>query len=268
MVYEETFIRFLHALTRHRQQPSKGYSPVAADEADPLHQVYQRSTVNALLEGVFDGDLTYEEVRRHGDFGLGTFNGLDGEMIAFDGAFFQIRADGKVYPVDDVQKTPFVTVLFFRPSATETIDIGMNFISFCQYMDELVGTTNVFYAIRIDGMFETIETRSVPRQVAPYPRLVDVAADQPVFRFENITGTIAGFRFPDFAQGFNVPGYHLHFLSDDRQAGGHVLDFYLQHGELAIDHTSNFQVELPRDGAFLSADLDEDHEEELRQAEG
>ena len=90
-------------------------------DAAALHEVFQNSTINALLEGVYDGSMTYGELRRHGDFGLGTFNALDGEMVAFDGEFYQIKSDGIAYPVADEQRTPFATVLFFQPKCTRTL---------------------------------------------------------------------------------------------------------------------------------------------------
>ena len=100
------------ALRSHRHRQATADPP----HAKALHEIFQNSTINALLEGVYDGSLTYGELRTHGDFGLGTFNALDGEMIAFDGNFYQVKSDGVAYPVADDQKTPFATVVFFRPT--------------------------------------------------------------------------------------------------------------------------------------------------------
>ena len=118
MPSEIPFIRALDAWRTHRRQLATPDPPDAA----ALHEVFQNSTINALLEGVYDGSMTYGELRRHGDFGLGTFNALDGEMIAFDGEFYQIKSDGIAYPVADDQRTPFATVLFFRADAHATLD--------------------------------------------------------------------------------------------------------------------------------------------------
>ena len=129
--------------------------------------------------------------------------------------------------------------------------------------DSLMDGPNLFYAIRLDGDFSSVKTRSVPRQVKPYPHLEEVARSQPVFQLKNVRGTLAGFRFPDYTRGLNVPGFHLHFLTEDKRAGGHVLDLELERGELAIDSTSQFHMELPTDPAFLHADLSDDHSAEL-----
>jgi acetolactate decarboxylase len=236
-------------------------------DAGALHEVFQNSTATALLEGVYDGSMTYGELRRHGDFGLGTFNALDGEMIGFDGSFYQVKSDGVAYPVSDDQRTPFATVLFFRPTLRRALPGPLDYAHFQTLVDGLMAGPNLFYAVRVDGMFASVTTRSVPRQEKPYPPLVEVAKTQPIFHFNDVPGTLAGFRFPDFARGLNVPGFHLHFLNKDRTAGGHVLDLVLSAGELAIDASVRFHLELPTDPAFLQADLGHDPGDALDRAE-
>jgi acetolactate decarboxylase len=157
--------------------------------------------------------------------------------------------------VPDAYQTPFATVLFFNPHIQRTLDGPLDYAGLCALLDAAVASANLFYAIRVDGRFRRIRTRSVPRQSKPYPPLTAVTVDQPVFDLYDVSGTLAGFRFPEFAEGMNVPGYHLHFLSVDRQAGGHVLALELERGRLAIDDTANFPVELPADASFLSAEL-------------
>jgi acetolactate decarboxylase len=263
MPTEIASIRALAALQSHRRQAR---SPIAPD-AQSLHEIFQNSTINALLEGVYDGSMTFGELRRHGDFGLGTFNALDGEMIAFDGEFYQIKSDGTPVPVSDDQRTPFATVQFFQPSLRRSLDGVIDYERLQTLMDGLTEGPNLFYALRVDGDFASVTARSVPRQHKPYPPLAEVAKTQPVFHLENVRGTLAGFRFPDFARGLNVPGFHLHFLTADRTAGGHVLDLVLSCGELAIDATARFHLELPTDPAFLHADLGHDHADDLDRAE-
>jgi acetolactate decarboxylase len=256
-------IRALDALRAHRRSSATPDPPDAA----ALHEVFQNSTINALLEGVYDGSMTYGELRRHGDFGLGTFNALDGEMIAVDGGFFQIKSDGVAYPVSDGQRTPFATVLFFRPTLRWPLNGPFDYVRFQALVDGLMEGPNLFYAVRVDGRFKSVTTRSVPRQENPYPPLAEVAKTQPVFHLEGVSGTLAGFRFPDFARGLNVPGFHFHFLTADRRAGGHVLDLVLTRGELAIDASARFHLELPIDPTFLHADLGHDRDDALDQAE-
>lgn len=209
------------------------------------HTLFQTSTIDALLDGNYDGDVSFAELRAHGDFGLGTFDALDGEMVALDGGFYQIRADGGAYPVDERTQTPFAVVTIFEPSLSQTLDSPMDFAALCARVDRLFDDASSCCAVRVDGHFEHVKARSVPRQRKPYPPLVEVVIDQPIFELSNVTGTLVGFRFPDYAQGLNVAGYHFHFITADRSAGGHVLECLLTGGELQVDHEADLQVELP-----------------------
>ncbi len=218
--------------------------------------VFQTSTINALLEEAYDGDLTSKELKKYGDFGIGTFNGLDGEMIELEGKVYQIKANGIAYSVDDSMKTPFAVVTFFEPDKVVLLGESLGYKQLEQYLDNLLPTKNIFYAFKIEGVFNYIKTRSVPKQNKPYPRLVEVVRNQPTFEFHNVKGTIAGFRFPGYMEGINVPGYHFHFITEDRKAGGHLLECQLQNVRIEIDYTSESYMVLPKSGDFYKADLD------------
>ena len=209
------------------------------------HTLFQTSTIEALLEGNYDGDVSFAELEDRGDFGLGTLDALDGEMIALDGAFYQIKADGLAYAIDGRSRTPFAVVTFFEPGLSRTLSAPMDFAGLCSLVDRLVGGTEACCAVRVDGRFELVKTRSVPRQRKPYPPLVEVVEGQTTFELRDVTGTLVGFRFPDHARGLNVPGYHLHFITDDRSAGGHVLSCRLSSGELHVDREADLRLELP-----------------------
>jgi acetolactate decarboxylase len=157
--------------------------------------------------------------------------------------------------------------LFFRPNLKRALTGPLDHEQFQDELESLMEGPNLFYAVRVDGHFASVVTRSVPRQEKPYRPLVEVAKTQPVFHLKEVNGTLVGFRFPDFARGLNVPGFHLHFLTEDREAGGHVLELRLTNGELAIDASSRFHLELPTDPAFLHADLGQDHGDALDRAE-
>lgn len=229
----------------------------------------QTSTIDALADGVFDGTMTYAKLCRSGDFGIGTFNGLDGEMIAFDGKVWQIRADGKAYPVDPAStRTPFAAVTFFEPDYTATIPAGTDLKGLSALIDTLTPSSNFFYAIRVDGSFRYMKTRSVPGQTRPYPSLVEVTRQQPTFEFGNARGTIVGFRCPAFAKGVNVVGDHLHFLDTACTGGGHILDFTVRKATLSIDLTPAFTLLLPTDNPdFAGTNLSVDREKEIHEAE-
>ena len=213
------------------------FSGEAVYQKETLTQV---STIDALLLGIYDGETTIGELKKLGDFGLGTFNGLDGEMLAVDGVFYQIGSDGKARQPDPGVKTPFAAVTFFDVDSCIPLDPGLSYDSFQKHVDSLIPTPNIFYAIMIEGKFGAVKTRSVPKQEKPYRLLKEIVKEQPVFNFDKVEGTMVGFRCPPYVKGINVPGYHLHFLTKDGKSGGHVLDFTIERAMLKIDDNQVF----------------------------
>ncbi|MFA5291817.1 MAG: acetolactate decarboxylase [Phycisphaerae bacterium] len=229
-------------------------------------RITQTSTIDALLAGAYDGQMTCRQLLTYGDFGIGTFDKLDGEMAILDGRIYQIKSDGKVYrPVSDI-KTPFATVCNFKPDTQFKIQTA-DFKTVESIIDEKVPNQNQFLAVKISGTFKHIKVRSVPAQQKPYPPLAEVAKTQPVFEINDVTGTIVGFRTPPFVKGLNVPGCHFHFLSSDFTQGGHILDFELASGKCEIDKCNEFLLILPKDDSLKNIDLSKDKSEELQKVE-
>lgn len=229
--------------------------------------LFQVSTIDALMQGVFDGFYSFDDLMTHGDFGIGTFDSLEGEMIALDSSYYQVKADGVAYPVMGNMTAPFATVTDFEVDRTVPIKNASNFTELSSQLDAALPSKNVFYAIRIEGTFPYVKTRSIPEQVKPYPRLADAAKTQSVFEMTNVTGTVVGVWAPDFAKSLNVPGYHLHFITEDRKAGGHILDIAVDEAEAWVDVTGGFAMELPTAGDFYGVDLTQDLQEELETVE-
>lgn len=240
-----------------------GLAGCASSSAD---KIYQASTIDALLAGVYDGDMPLREVRKHGDLGLGTLQHLDGELILLDGQFYQVKVDGRVYspPLDTL--TPFAAVCRFRPEQRFAILQG-DMARVESLIDRQAPNQNQFLAIRIDGHFRTMRTRSVPAQRRPYPPLKDVTAQQAVFDMQNVSGTVLGFRSPPYVGGVNVPGYHLHFISEDRSRGGHILGFDMVTGVVELDRLNRFEMKLPDTADFATVDLTPDRGQELQGVE-
>jgi acetolactate decarboxylase len=236
-VLDERWIRSLHVETLRESELHAGREP---------HVLFQASTIAALLDGAYDGDLSFAELAEHGDLGLGTLDGLDGEMIALDGRFYRADVEGSVTEVAAETKTPFAVVADFTPSLDTEIDGPLAHDDLLAELERLIPADTASCAIRIDGRFELVRARSVPRQSPPYRPLTEVVAEQHVFELANVAGTMLGFRFPDYAEGIEVSGYHLHFISEDRSRGGHVLS---SRGagrlRLRIDPSSDLHVELP-----------------------
>jgi acetolactate decarboxylase len=219
-------------------------------------ELYQTSLISALLEGIYEGDVTYGELRKHGDFGLGTFNQLDGEMVGFDGTFYQIRSDGSARCVTPDQKTPFAVVTFFEPDRELDLPKGVNKEGL-QSLIEAATDANLFTAIKIDGIFGEVDTRTVQQQKKPYPPLTDAAKHQAVKTFRDVHGTLAGFRSPPYAQGIGVAGFHLHFIREDKQAGGHALNYQIRSGRIQLAGLHGLHIELPTSAAFLKANFEQ-----------
>src|SRR5665648_47431 len=243
-----------------------GYA-CSREKIQPQQTIVQVSTIDALLQGVYDGNTSLNELAENGDFGIGTINALDGEMLLLDGSFYQIKADGKIYKPKGTTKTPFATVTFFKPEISSTVSL-MTYSELKSTIDSLMTSSNLFYAIQLHGTFNSIKTRSVPAQKEPYRPLVEVTANQPEFEAQSVSGTLSGFYCPPFVSGINVPGYHLHFLSDSKDFGGHVLEFELADGVLSLDQINNFRLILPEEGGFLESNLSGDLSEDLENVEG
>lgn len=220
------------------------------------NHIFQVSTISALVVGVFDGATPYADVMRHGDFGLGTFNALDGEMAALDGSYYHLRSDGGVTAVDPADLTPFAAVTFFRADAEIDVDVPASRDELLSLVDATLPTRNLFYAIRIDGLFSAVTTRTARRQSKPYPRLAETTRSQVEHTFTDVRGTVLGFRAPQYAERMTVAGYHLHFVDDTRTVGGHILDFRLEAGKITLDQDADLHVEMPTSGDFLGTDLD------------
>ena len=188
-------------------------------------------------------------------------------MIGLDGVFYQIKADGIAYPVDDLMKTPFAVVTFFESDETKEIDKSVNYKQLKLFLDSMLPTENIFYAFKIEGAFEYIKTRSVPRQNKPYPPLVEIVKNQPIFEFHDVKGTLVGFWFPDYMKGINVPGYHFHFITENKKAGGHLLECQTDNVRIGIDYTSNSYLSLPEDDDFYNAELSKENRDTLEKVE-
>ena len=230
--------------------------------------LYQTSTIDALLQGLYDGVIDVGSLKAQGNFGLGTVDRLDGELVVLDGEFYQIKADGKAYRVPDTMTTPFAAVTFFEPDTY----LGMNQARNLEAMEQDILASvpsgrNYFYAVKITGRFAYVKARSVPAQSKPYQPLAEVTKKQSVFEFRNVEGALVGFFCPDLVKGVNVPGFHLHFLTADKTAGGHVLEASGTQLLAVVDMTPRLVLSLPDSEDFRKADLSKDKAVELKKVE-
>jgi acetolactate decarboxylase len=231
--------------------------PAYSQQILQLHPGFQVSTLGALNVGVYEGGATLAKLKQHGNFGLGTFEGLDGEMVVLNGKFYQIKTDGVAYPVADEVKTPFSTVTFFRRERSLRLTGQMTYQGLKQQIGERLPTQNLPYAIRIQGTFPYLKVRSVPKQTLPYPPLSDVVSQQQrVFELRDVRGTLVGFQLPQYLKSVNVGGYHFHFITSDHKAGGHLLDGEFLNPIADVETLRDWQMMLPDHTAFAQASLE------------
>jgi acetolactate decarboxylase len=216
--------------------------------------LFQVSTLDALSSGVYGSSISVGEVKRHGDFGVGTFEGLDGEMIVLDGHYYHMRANGVLSEASDSEGTPFVAVTHFKPDVQVSVR-GVTFAQLGTLIDALLPSKNLFYAVKVHGPFTAMTTRAIARQFLPYPPLAQLIPSQNVFAYTNIVGTAVGLRSPAFVAGINQVGYHFHFVSDDLKTGGHALDFTAGEVTVEIQILRQQSIWLPEDEPFLTATL-------------
>ncbi len=229
--------------------------------------IYFCAPVNAIVEGLLEQNVPMTEIKQHGDFGLGTFNDLDGEMVLLDGVVYQITADGQVAVVEDERTlTPFACVTSYQPVSHDELEEELAYDAFLDWLVRLLPSPNLFYALRMEGEFASIKARSVPKQ-DNYRTLVEVAREQTLFQFDNVSGTLVGFFTPTFMASLSVPGLHLHFLSADLSSGGHVLECRPRKVRVGVQFINRLELALPMSMDYLTWDFRRDTRQDLKQAE-
>jgi acetolactate decarboxylase len=233
---------------------------------EPVHTLFQVSTSGALVSGVYSGAVSVGEILEHGDFGLGTFANLDGEMVVLEGRAYQVKGSGEVVEVGPEAAAPFAVVTRFTPQQDTVTGPVATFKDLEAACDALRTSSNIFYALRLDGRFKHVRARAV-KPPEPGGRLIDAAKAQSEFHLSDVEGTLVGLWSPGFSSAFSVAGHHFHFLSKDRRHGGHLLDCEAGPLRLQVEALTDFHLALPETEAFLKADLSKNTADELAYAE-
>lgn len=218
--------------------------------------LFQHSTLVALMAGLYKGTLSFGELLEHGDFGLGTIDGLDGEMIVLDGKAFLFKGDKTVREIGAEEQLPYAAVNYpnFTNSFTQNEPIADK--QLLKELEQKLLSKNLFHSIKMHGTFSKMHVRTIDAAKEGEP-FVEVAARQPEFNGENLTGTIVGFWTPELFSGVSLEGYHLHFLTDDQQFGGHVLDFEMENGLIEFGAIDQIVQDFPKTSEnFLKTDFD------------
>ncbi len=234
-------------------------------------KMYQVSTLQALLLGYTNPVITVEELLKHGSIGLGTFQSVNGEMIVLDGTCYRAQEDGNVVIAENDRGVPFSTVC----NMDETTPIE---VSGCKNVEELRVTLNniidshfglnSMHMVRMEGVFELVDARSESGYQAIHVSLKTILQNtQKAFQFHNIKGTLVGVYFPDYMDGINAPGWHFHFVSEDRKKGGHVFEIILQEGKGLISKINSIELKLPDEPVFDTYSLKQASKQEMKAVE-
>lgn len=221
-------------------------------------EIYQFSTINALMSGVFKGSFEIGAIKEKGNFGLGCSDGLTGEIIIRDHVFMEAKAQNPIRLLQDNDRIPFVQITTFCPD--NTVDVSdVNKDNLYETLAQHTLLNNVFLAIKIEGLFDHIKVRTPNDKGIAYKDAVEVSKNQIVRDLSAVKGTLVGFWTPKFFDNILVAGFHVHFINEDTQIGGHVIDFALNTGSLAYEVKYNLNIELPNEQSYLEKNLDIDN---------
>lgn len=229
------------------QQPSSATPAAAADSSSTA--IWQLGPVALLAKGEYGGTLTITDVLRHGNMGVAGADALNGEMALVDGKFYQFLADGQVVQPPDSMRLPWGEVTFWNggqdiPVSPGLVYNGAGTDDTIPAIDALLPSLDAFYAVRMEGSWDTVVVRTFRQQTMPYPPLDSAVKTQVVDTLVNVTGTMVGFRQPTFAAHMGLANYHVHFVSGDRAKGGHVLGFTAREMKLQVSERPEFTVQM------------------------
>ena len=244
---------------------STGYAATA--DRENLAQV---ALLQSLAQGYFGGTVTVKDLRAMGDTGIGTFEGLNGEMIVLDGTVYQALGDGRVVVAPDTEIIPFANVTYFDNDISIKLSNIADKASLEKILNQAVKEQgeNSFYMVKLHTEFPSILFRSEYGSSKPYPTLVEaLKGKQTEFTHKNIKGTLVGLYCPNYMGELNSVGWHFHFISDDRKHGGHILELAIKDGEIQLDKTDKFSMTLHKDKHFHEINLAKDMSADIRSAE-
>ncbi len=252
------------------RHPAPSRRSPSMPESTPARRdlVYQVGTIRSLLTGVYEGDVSFGELAHYGDFGLGTFDAVNGEMIALGGEFHRIDAEGNAHRVTPSTKSPFAVMTHFRALLEDEVHEASHLTALTDRIHTNFESENIIYAVRITGEFAHIDARSEhPQPPGHHPLSETISEVQTQLSYEDVRGTLVGFWFPQHMKAINVPGFHFHFLDQHKKVGGHVFDLRIRHGRVEIMPIFDFGMHLLHTPLFESADLTGDRDLETKRVE-
>jgi acetolactate decarboxylase len=216
--------------------------------------IYFNSVTKALFENVLNSNKTIEYVKGHGDFGIGTIEALDGELIVLDGKAYTVRGDGVACKISDKSKTPITIITHFKKDI-EIKSENINFLEFQNIINGTLPSQNLLYSIKVQGTFINVKLRGIDKQIKPYLPISEIIKKGITHDYTELKGVLVGFKIPNYLENISVPGFHFHFIDNTYRKGGHLYysDFKIIHIEIGVFH--NFIVELDDSTDFYNANI-------------
>lgn len=245
-----------------------GFSPVAEKKQTRSNTLFTVGIGAGLIGGLYDGFYPYATLKQHGNFGLGAPDKLDGELMIFEGKVYQTQHTGKTFVPGDKELTPFAMVHFFHADTTIHLRKNISKAALFGYLDSLLPSTNNMYAIHIKGTFSALKTRAFPPvQQHEHTPLSDMLPLQRFFEFKACQGDLIGYRLPVFMDNTNIAGYHFHYLSQQKDAGGHMIDLAAEALTIEIQQLTSYTIQLPATKDFKEFDFKKNREKDIKDVE-
>jgi len=268
MILKKLFFAFMFFIFLFGcNQQSSTNQITQTNNTDTLFQV---STLQALMQGYYYPVSTVGELKENGDFGIGCFEAVNGELIMVDGVVYQAIHDSSILVPDNNATIPYATVTFFNNDINIELENVSSMENLKEQLNKIVNKNgnNIFYFVRIDGIFDTLYYRSEYAQKEPYKPLAKaMETDQTFFNKENETGTIVGLYCPDFMDKLNSAGWHFHFITEDKQSGGHLLDLSSKKITVQLDKKTTFKMNLSEEEKFQNMQLSKDMSKDMIEVE-
>lgn len=230
-----------------------------SDIKEKSDKIYQYSIWRAFINLIYDGEITINELKQHGNIGLGSYSTLSGELVMVDGKPYKIPESGNVEIASDDETLAFTTATYFDNDTSFNLSGKLNPEELESKLDETLPSQNEFYAFKIHGTFETIKLGGIAKQEKPYEKGLDeLIPERPTYEATDIAGTIVGFYEPEFVGDLGSQGYHFHFISDNEEYGGHLMEFSTSALEVQVDKITGFTFDLPETEAYRNVELDKE----------
>ncbi len=232
----------------------------------PRDTLYQVSVAHALFAKDYAGEVSLEELLRHGNVGIGASDRLHHAMIVLSGKVYQARQDGTIARPLPTETTPWAAVVRFRTDSQLSIDHPMTIDELEAKIDAGLDNFNIFYALRLETRIPSVTIRAVETAMTSNRGPMRIDEEPESWTHKDIKGALVGLRLPSYVGSMSGIGYHWHFISADREIGGHVVAAELDRGAVDIDHIRTWTVVLPEAEEFGSLNFeDREHLETVEQ---